>query len=197
MYEGFVNAAKEVFGKKTKVVVDRFHVSKLYRASFEELRKSELNRLKKTLSKEDNKKLKNVIWILRKNPSDLKQNDLKVLKFLFKHSPLLEIGYTLRNELTDIFNEQIEKNVAKKKIDFWIKKIQKSELKCFNKFISTLEKMREEILNYFICRYNSGFVEGLNNKIKVLKRRCYGLTNLSNLFKRLHLDLTGYRNYLL
>ena len=34
MYEGFVNAAKEVFGKRVKLVIDRFHVAKLYRSGF-------------------------------------------------------------------------------------------------------------------------------------------------------------------
>jgi transposase len=51
----------------------------------------------------------------------------------------------------------------------------------------------DEITNYFLDRSNSGFVEGLNNKIKVLKRRCYGILNLSHLFQRLFLDLEGYR----
>jgi transposase len=55
--------------------------------------------------------------------------------------------------------------------------------------------MMDDILNYFIHRYNSGFVEGLNNKVKVLKRRCYGLLNHENLFKRLTLDLEGYRMF--
>ena len=41
MYEGFVNAAKEVFGKRVQVVIDRFHVAKLYRSSVDKLRKQE------------------------------------------------------------------------------------------------------------------------------------------------------------
>jgi hypothetical protein len=36
-------------------------------------------------------------------------------------------------------------------------------------------------------------VEGLNNKVKVLKRRCYGIFNLKHLFQRIFLDLNGYR----
>jgi transposase len=36
-------------------------------------------------------------------------------------------------------------------------------------------------------------VEGPNNQLKVLKRRCYGLFNLSHLFQRIFLDLEGYR----
>ena len=51
---------------------------------------------------------------------------------------------------------------------------------------------REEITNYFLQRQSSGFVEGLNNKLKVLKRRCYGLDSVKTLFQRLWLDLTGY-----
>jgi len=41
MYEGFVHAAKEVFGKRVKIVMDRFHVAKRYRSGLDSLRKSE------------------------------------------------------------------------------------------------------------------------------------------------------------
>ncbi|WP_295431155.1 transposase, partial [uncultured Thiodictyon sp.] len=58
--------------------------------------------------------------------------------------------------------------------------------------LKTLEGHMEEITNYFIDRQTSGFVEGLNNKIKVLKRRCYGITNHRRLFQRVSLDLHGY-----
>lgn len=47
MYEGFINASKEVFGDKVRVVIDRFHVAKLYRSKVDTLRKQELKRLKK------------------------------------------------------------------------------------------------------------------------------------------------------
>ena len=50
----------------------------------------------------------------------------------------------------------------------------------------------DEITNYFLARETSGFVEGLNNKIKVVKRRCYGIFNIGHLFQRLFLDLEGY-----
>jgi transposase len=36
-------------------------------------------------------------------------------------------------------------------------------------------------------------VEGFNNKVKILKRRCYGIFNLKHLFQRIYLDLHGYR----
>lgn len=195
MYEGFINAAKEVFGDKVKVVIDRFHVAKLYRNSFDDLRKKELKRLKSELTDIEYKKLKNVMWILRKNITNQTEEDLAKLKLLFKYSPILETAYLLRNSLTQIFEMHITKSRAKNKIKSWIRKVRKSGLKCFDTFISTLEKLLDEILNYFIHRHNSGFVEGLNNKVKVLKRRCYGILIRENLFKRLHLDLQGYRMF--
>jgi transposase len=51
------------------------------------------------------------------------------------------------------------------------------------------------IANYFIAQQTSGFVEGFNNKLKVLKRRCYGMTNPTRLFQRLTLDTEGYRRF--
>jgi transposase len=57
-------------------------------------------------------------------------------------------------------------------------------LDCFDSFLSTLDKRLDEITNYFVARKNSGFVEGLNNKIKVIKRRCYGIFNVGHLFQR-------------
>ena len=73
------------------------------------------------------------------------------------------------------------------------KSLKNKETACFKKFLNTLNNHMEEITNYFINRNNSGFVEGLNTKIKVIKRRCYGITNIQHLFQRIFLDLEGYK----
>ncbi|MCW5967867.1 MAG: transposase [Blastocatellales bacterium] len=62
-------------------------------------------------------------------------------------------------------------------------------------FLSATGRTDGLITNYFISRSSSGWVEGLNNKIKVLKRRSYGIKNLANLFRRLWLDLNGYEAF--
>jgi len=58
LYEGYINAAKEVFGKGIPIVLDRFHIAKLYRKGLDELRKREMKRLRKELPKEEYEKLK-------------------------------------------------------------------------------------------------------------------------------------------
>lgn len=50
----------------------------------------------------------------------------------------------------------------------------------------------DEITNYFLERNTSGFVEGFNNRIKVLTRRSYGLKSAARLFQRIKLDTEGF-----
>jgi transposase len=194
--EGFKNAVREVFSKKVKVVADRFHVAKLYRKGVDDLRKKELARLKKELPEEEYKKLKGAMWALRKNKSHRNPEDIKILQTLFKHSPLLETAYYLTGILTHIFDKATSKRNARAQIQHWIYLVKNSELNCFDDFLKTLDKWMEEILNYFVNHDSSGFVEGINNKIKVMKRRCYGILNVKHLFQRIYLDLGNYHDFL-
>lgn len=77
----------------------------------------------------------------------------------------------------------------------WLDKVRRSVLTCFDKFMTTLENWLDKTANYFVDRLSSGFVEGLNNKIKTTKRRCYGIPRVKTLFQRLYLDLEGYRRF--
>jgi transposase len=195
MYDGFINAAKEVFGKKVRIVVDRFHVAKLYREGFESLRLKELRRLKKELSPAAYKELKGAMWALRKKESELTEEEKKVLELLFTYSPLLKKAYMFRDELTAIFDKDITKAQARRLLNGWIARVKRSEVRCFDQIIKTFEARSNEITNYFGERHTSGFVDGLNNKIKVIKRRCYGILNIGHLFQRIYLDLLGYSLY--
>ncbi|QTA88097.1 Transposase domain-containing protein [Desulfonema magnum] len=192
MYEDFINAAKEVFGKRMRIIADRFHVAKLYRKDFDGLRKKEMRRLKKELSEEEYGKLKGAMRALRKKKEKLSDEEKEVLKRLFGYSPDLKLAYDFCRELTDIFEEDISKSEAKRKIRIWKIQVGVSGLNCFDNFLKTLKKRHNEIINYFTDRQTGGFAEGLNNKIKVIKRRCYGITNIENLFRRIFLDLRGY-----
>lgn len=195
MYIGFVNAAREVFGKKVRIVVDRFHVAKLYGKGLDELRKKELERLRKTLLKEQYKELEGMMWILRKRPSDLTSEEREKLNKLFEHSALLKKAYALKSEFTALLDSDFDRRRGKQKLTGWINRVKKSSVGCFDTFLNTLETYKDEVANYFMDRLNSGFVEGLNNKIKVIKRRCYGLKNVGHLFQHIYLDLCGYALY--
>ena len=192
MYEGYIEAVREEL-PQAQIVVDRFHVTRHYHQAADQLRQSELKRLKKELPAEAYQELKGNMWAFRKQPDDLTAEERRVLRKLFQHAPRLKQAYTLRQQLTAIFDQDLPKAVGQKKIRNWIERVRQSGLKCFDPFLKTLERWWEEITNYFEDRANSGFVEGLNNKLKVLKRRCYGIFNPVHLFQRIYLDLEGYR----
>jgi transposase len=192
MYEGYLQAAHEVL-PKARQVIDRFHVARLYREAADDLRKTELKRLKKMLSKDDYQQLKGHLWAFRKNEADLVPKERAVLDRLFAYSPVLQQAYALREQLTAIFEEAPFKNDAKRALRAWETQVRKSGLTCFDGFLKTLHRYWEPITNYFVDLLTSGFVEGFNNKIRVLTRRSYGLLNLDHLFQRLYLDLQGYR----
>ena len=78
-----------------------------------------------------------------------------------------------------------------KKLTTWVEKVNESNVTSLKTFAKTVSKYQSYICGYFIVRQTSGWVEGTNNKIKVTKRRCYGLTNLKHFFQRIFLDLEG------
>ena len=196
MYDGYINAAKEVLGQSIPVVADRFHVAKLYRACLVSLRKKELARLRKELSVEEYQLLKPAIGILVNKKECYTKTDKVELELLFKYSPVLKASYRLARQLTSIFNTRHRELTATHKINEWIEKVKSSEVRCFDSFLKTLNKYKDEVAHYFINRNSSGFVEGFNNKVKVMKRRCYGIFNIKHFFQRLFLDLSGYKIYL-
>ena len=192
MYEGYTNAVKEEIAQ-ARVVIDRFHVAKAYRECADKLRKNELRELKQELEDEEYKLLKGTMWPFRHNPAELDAEQQKAVELLLECAPDLRKAYDLREELSAIFDAEHTKESGLRAITDWIKSVKQSGLECFNSFLTTLDNWLDEITNYFLDRQTSGFVEGFNNKIKVLKRRCYGMTNISHLFQRIRLDLEGFK----
>ena len=146
-----------------------------------------MRRLKKLLSDVEYKKLKGTMWVLRK--SKLSDDEKLLLNRLFKLSKQLKEVYELSNQLTEILDTETTRNGGIRRLKNWISKVNESGVTAFKTFIGTLSKWINEIANYFIQRESSGFVEGFNNRIKVLKRRCYGIVDRVHLFRRISLDI--------
>jgi transposase len=177
------------------IVIDRFHVAQHYRDDVDTLRKQELKRLRKELPKAEAEQLKHTLWPFRKRAVDLEPEEQERLDRLLAYSPQLEDAYALREELTVIFETTRSKAAGLRRIRAWRHKVMARGLTCFAPFLKLLDTWLDLIANYFRHHQSSGFVEGLNNKLKVLKRRCYGIYNLRHLFQRITLDLEGYRRF--
>ena len=190
---GFLTAHPEI---EAKVVIDRFHVAQNYRADFDKLRKQELRRLRQELPETIYKEVcHGMHWLLRHNYAHLDDDDKVRLRRLFHYAPRLHQAYTLREELTAIFNMALSLTQGRRRLETWAAKVKRSALTCFDKFLKTLHNHLDEIANYFDKRASSGFVEGVNNKLKTITRRSYGLKRVDSLFRRLWLDLNGYQHF--
>jgi transposase len=194
IWEGYITAVKEALPDAT-LVLDRFHVIRHARDGVDSLRKQELRRLKKELPTHAAEELKHTLWPFRKRAEALDDAEQERLATLLAYSPPLRQAYILREQLTAIFDTARSKADGLRRLRFWRRRVDKSALSCFDPFVKLLDTWLDLIANYFISRQTSGFVEGLNNKLKVLKRRCYGLRNVARLFQRLTLDLEGYRRF--
>lgn len=201
MWDGYLSAIADFMAAhpevKAKVVIDRFHVAKNYRDDFDTVRKKELRRLRKELPETTYKKVVHGMhWVLRHNHDNLNDDDKVRLRLLFQYTPLLHQAYTLREELTAIFNMNLSLAEGRYRLEKWGAKVERNALTCFNKFLKTLRNHLDEIANYFDKRASSGFVEGVNNKLKTITRRSYGLQRVDSLFRRLWLDLSGYQHFI-
>ena len=192
MYEGYTNAVREAL-PGAELVIDRFHVTQHYRAGVDQLRKQCLKELKQNLDEEHYQPLKGLLWVFRRDWDRLSETQQAQLLPLFEQAPQLKDAYLLRNVLTMIFDGAVDKAHAQHYLKRWRQAVVDSKLGCFDRFLVTLDNWFEEITNYFQDRHSSGFVEGLNNKLKVIKRRCYGLLDPVQLFQRIRLDLEGER----
>jgi transposase len=128
------------------------------------------------LSAEHYRELKGAMWVLRKKKEKLIREDKALLKKLFNYSPSLETAYQLQNDLTNIFEMNISRSGGKRRIKNWMGRVKASGITCYQKFMVTLDSYLEHIVNYFIHRHSSGFVEGLNHKISVNKPTTYSPT---------------------
>jgi transposase len=194
MWEGYTNAVREVLPHAI-IAIDRFHVARHYRQAVDTIRKAEVRRLREELPEAERDQLKGAMWLVRRNPDDLDADDRQQLDWLLAQSAPLRQAYTLQQELTQIFETARSKIDGLRRIGYWRIRVVKRGLDCFDPFLKLLDTWLDLIANSFIDHQTSGFVEGFNTKLKVWKRRCYGIRNIGRLFQRLTLDVSGYRRF--
>lgn len=164
MWEGFTSAIKELF-VNAKIVYDRFHVMKNIN--------KELNELRKRM-KVHEKGLKYMLW---KNKENLEEEKKEKLEEILKAHPCLGIAYEMKEEIRDIYEHSRTVNGATRKFKKWIR----IAGILYQKSASMLEKHLIGVCNYFENRTTNGLIEGMNTKIKLIKRKSYGFANFEHL----------------
>jgi transposase len=124
----------------------------------------------------------------RRRPEDLKPEQTQGLEDLFDKVPLLGVIYHQRWDATQIFDTAADRATAATALEAWIAEARATGLD-WEPFITMLKNHWDGILAYFDDRRSSGPVEGINNKIRTIMRRAYGIRNMATLWTRVLLDV--------
>lgn len=190
MWQTYFDIAKDKF-KNSKFVVDKYHWIRQSIWAFENVRKEE----QKKFSKEYRKYFKRSKSLLTKKFDFLADEQKQQVNIMLYHSEKIRIAHDLKEEFFKIL-ECVDRNEAKKKLTNWIMYAQSCGLKEFKKCADTFVSWSTGILNSFDTKYTNGFIEGCNNKIKVLKRNAYGYRNFERFRNRiLHMFESKKRYY--
>ena len=124
----------------------------------------------------------------RRRPEDLQPKAAQALEELFDKVPALGAIYYYRWQVTQLFDTAADGVEAARALEDWIAEVRETDLD-WEPFITMLRNHWDGILAYFEERRSSGPVEGLNNKIRVVLRRGYGIPTLATLWTRILLDV--------
>lgn len=155
------------------IVFDKFHVVKKYGEVITKLRSAEYRKA----DEEEKDLLKGTKWLLLRNKSNLKLDAKKELKHLLEVNENLATAYILKEKLSSIWNYRSE-TWARKAVNDWITMAEASNIRGIKGFVKTLKKHEYGIINHCKHPISNGRIEGTNNKIKSLKRRCYGFHDI-------------------
>ena len=134
---------------------------------------------------EQRAELKGLRYLLLKNEHNLTDSDKERLAQLAHAQPTLYRLWRLRQDLHDWYETDTTPDQAQLSLAAWMADARQLGLKHLDAFCDTLTAWRTEIVNFFHHRITSGFVEGMNSKIRVLKRIAFGIPNFEHFRLRL------------
>ncbi|MDQ1272976.1 MAG: transposase [Planctomycetota bacterium] len=181
--KGFLSSTKE-HAKNALIVLDHFHVKKYLNEAVDVVRKEELRKARQQGHEELGQILHcNKRFILMQNTVTNKQKDI-----LDKLSTLNERVYKamlLKDQFLSIYVEG-NLRVAYANLKAWIGAAIRSGILSFVELGYKFFRKRHYVLNYFVCKITSAISEGINNKIKRLKRMAYGYRDVKYFLLKIH-----------
>ena len=180
---GFISSTKE-HAPDALIVLDHFHVKKYLNDAVDQVRKEELKKARA----ENNSDLSDILhcnkrFILMQNKVTNKKRNL--LKKLSTLNERVYHAMLLKEQFLSVYTAENRKE-AFSNLKEWIVAAIKSESSAFVELGLKFFRKRHYVLNYFICKITSAISEGLNNKIKRLKRMAYGYKDVEYFLLKIH-----------
>lgn len=179
----------KAYAPQAAIVYDLFHVVAKYgREVLDRVRNAEASRLK------DDKKSRKVIrasrWLLLRNSRNLKGEDmLRLQELLEANQNLLKI-YLLKEDLKQLWRFSCVEE-AELFWEQWHRRAIESAIPQLVLFANRLQGYLQGILNHCLWKLHTGILEGINNKIKVIKRMAYGFRDHDYFFLKIRAAFPG------
>ena len=172
MWEPFA-AATARHAHKAAILYDKFHVMQHLNDALDEVRGSEYARLE---SDRERRFIKGQRYTLLSRRAHLSYRGRRALKLLLQANKRLQVAYLLKESFDRLWSYRNE-GWARAFFWNWQESLRWQRLKPYEKFAQMVLRHWEGIATW--CRLEQkvslGFVEGLNNKVRVIQRRAYGL----------------------
>ena len=171
MWKAFENSTKNN-AKQSAILYDKFHVVRHLGEALDKVRKMEYARV----SAEDRTYIKGQKYTLLSNHENLNLDGRRSLKKLLKANKRLNIAYLLKETFGQLWDYKTE-GWARRFFDNWKEALKWQKIEPYVEFADMIERHWDGIAAYSRPenKVPLGFVEGFNNKIRVLQRRAYGL----------------------
>lgn len=166
--------------KNAVIVADRYHVIRQAYWAMERVRKNEQNKL----SARFRKYFKKSKYLLMTPMEKLTDEEADRLALMFEIAPRLADAYRLKNEFLTVIRSKSSAE-GKQKLADWLLAVEVMDLPEFHDCTKAYHNWFNEILNSMDVPWSNGFIEGCNNKTKVLKRVCFGMRNFRNFRNRI------------
>ncbi len=174
----FRNVVKTMFPCAV-IIGDRFHIQRLVLWALERVRKTVQN-----LFQEKRIYFKRNKHILNKKGETLTKEELVCLHEILKQSPQLQRAYALKEAFFKVFSMKDPASVETF-LSRWLQLVEESGVEEFKRVLKTFKTWKTEIQEGLTNVYSNGFTEGMNNKIKVLKRTGFGFRNFNRFRARI------------
>lgn len=171
--------AKSLF-PRAKIIADRYHVVRQVMWAFENVRKAEQVKFYDSRRKYFKRNRR----VLLKKPENLTEEETDQIEAMLKISERLRQAYLLKNEFHKLMDCK-NRDDARKQLGIWNMIATGYDLPEFQACIRTFVNWSEEILNSFEYRFSNGYTEGVNNKIKVIKRNAFGIRDFKRFRNRI------------
>jgi len=166
--------ATNAHAPQAAILFDKFHIIRHLGEALDTVRKSEYARL----AGRQRRYIKGQKYTLLSRKENLTLDGKRALKTLFAANKRLNTAYVLKESFGQLWSYERE-GWARRFFENWRTSLKWQRLKPYEKFAEMIDRHWDGIAAY--CRLENkvslGFVEGLNNKIRVIQRRAYGLRN--------------------